>query len=135
MPDNLVVFDGLCNLCARSVSFILKHEDQPTLRFTPMQSQAGAQLMRELGVDPQDARTFVLIADHRAYVKSDAVVRIAAYLRGRWKLLALLRVIPRPLRDWAYDLIARNRYRWFGRRDACMVPGPELKARFIEDPS
>jgi predicted DCC family thiol-disulfide oxidoreductase YuxK len=129
----ILVFDGMCNLCAGSVRFILNHEKQPTLRFAPLQTPTGAQLTREFGFNPEDAKTFVLIADERAYVKSDAVVRLARELRGIWKLLALLRVMPRPVRDWVYDVIARNRYRWFGRREACMVPAPEVKARFIEE--
>lgn len=131
--DNIVVFDGVCNLCARSVRFILEHEGDQKLRFTPLQSQAGARLMRQFGLDPEEATTFVLIADSRPYVKSDAAIRVARYLRGGWKLLAFLKLAPRPVRDWAYDVIARNRYRWFGRRDACMVPTPEVRARFIEE--
>ena len=131
--DNVVIFDGVCNLCAHSVRFILNHEAGQTLRFTPLQSPAGARLMRELGFDPGDAKTFVLIADGRAYVRSDAAIRISRYLGGAWKLLGAIKIIPRPVRDWAYDIVARNRYRWFGRFDTCMVPTPELKARFIQE--
>lgn len=116
----ILVFDGTCNLCAGAVRFVLAHEADATLRFAPMPF-------------PADAKTFVLIADGRTYVRSDAVVRLARYLRGRWKLLGLLRLVPRPLRDFAYDVVARNRYRWFGRRDACLAPTPELRARFIEN--
>ena len=123
----------MCNLCAHSVRFILAHERGPILRFTPLQSRAGAQLMRRHGFDPEDARTFVLIADGQAHVKSDAAIRVAHYLRGAGRLLALLSIVPRPLRNWAYDAVARNRYRWFGRLDACMVPTPELRARFFEE--
>jgi predicted DCC family thiol-disulfide oxidoreductase YuxK len=129
----ILVFDGTCNLCVRSIRFILEHEQRPTLRFAPLQTRTGAQLMLKFGFSAQDAKTFVLIADERAYVKSDAAIRVARELRGRWKLLGLLRLVPGPLRDWAYDVIARNRYRWFGRREACMVPAPEVKARFIEE--
>jgi predicted DCC family thiol-disulfide oxidoreductase YuxK len=129
----IVVFDGLCNLCTGSVRFILAHEKSAALRFAPLQSAAGARLMREHGLDPRDAKTFVLVEGGRAYVKSDAAIRLAAYLRGAGKLLALLVLVPRPLRNWFYDIVARNRYRWFGRRDACMAPGPELAKRFIEE--
>ena len=130
--DDVVIFDGVCNLCAHSVRFVLNHEADQTLRFTALQSPAGARLMRDLGLDPVDAKTFVLMADGRAYVKSDAAIRVSRYFRGPWRLLGAIRIIPRPIRDWAYDFIARNRYRWFGRFDACMVPTPELRARFIE---
>lgn len=127
------MFDGLCNLCTGSVRFILRHEKSPALRFAPLQSPAGARLMRGFGLDPEDAKTFVLIEGGTAYVRSDAAIRLAAYLRGAGRLLALLRLVPRPLRNWFYDVVARNRYRWFGRRDACMAPGAELAARFIEE--
>ncbi len=128
-----MIFDGVCNLCARSVRFILDHEADQTLRFTPVQSPAGTRLMRELGLDPEDARTFILIADGKAYVKSDAAIRLSRYFRRAWKPLGVIKFIPRRLRDWAYDVVARNRYRWFGRLDSCMVPTPELRARFIEE--
>lgn len=129
--DNVVIFDGVCNLCAHSVRFVLDHESDHALRFTPLQSAVGGKLMRDLGLDPEDAKTFVLMADGKAYVKSDAAIRVARHFRGAWKLLGALRIIPRPIRDWAYDIVARNRYRWFGRFDTCMVPTPELRARFI----
>ncbi len=133
IANNIVVFDGVCSLCVRSVRFILAHERDATLRFAPLQSAAGARLMRQFGFEPDNAKTFVLIADNKAYVKSDAAIRIARYFRGAWRLLAVVRLVPRPLRDWVYDSVARNRYHWFGRLDACVVPSPELKARFIED--
>jgi predicted DCC family thiol-disulfide oxidoreductase YuxK len=131
--ENVIIFDGVCNLCAHSVTFILDHEADRTLRFTPLQSPAGTRLMRDLGFNPEEAKTFVLIADGKAYVKSDAAIRISRYFRGAWKLLGVVRIIPRPIRDWVYDLIARNRYQWFGRFDACLVPAPDIRARFIEE--
>nr|WP_281357050.1 thiol-disulfide oxidoreductase DCC family protein [Usitatibacter palustris] len=127
------MFDGVCNLCAHSVKFILAHESAPTLRFVALQSPAGARLMREFGFSPEDAKTFVLVAGGRSYVKSDAAIRVAGYLRGIWRGLAAVRILPRPVRDWAYDIVARNRYRWFGRTESCMVPTPELRARFIQE--
>ncbi|WAC08645.1 MAG: DCC1-like thiol-disulfide oxidoreductase family protein [Thermodesulfobacteriota bacterium] len=131
--DNVVIFDGVCKLCAHSVRFILNHESEPTLRFTPLQCPLGARLMRELGFNPVDAKTFILISDGRPYVKSDAVIRLARYFRQPWKLLGAIKIIPRAIRNWAYDAVARNRYRWFGQFDTCMVPPPELKARFVEE--
>ena len=130
--DDLVIFDGVCNLCARSVAFILRHEADPRLRFVPLQSTAGSRLMREIGLDPEDAKTFVLLAGGKAFVRSAAAVRVCAYFKWPWKALAAARLIPRPIRDRAYDLVARNRYRWFGRSEACMVPTPDIRARFIE---
>ncbi len=89
--------------------------------------------MREHGLEPTDAETFVLISKGNVYFKSDAAIRLAQYLRGGWKALTLFRLIPRPIRDWAYGVLARNRYRWFGRYDQCMVPSAEIKERFISD--
>ena len=89
--------------------------------------------MREFGFDPADAKTFVLIADGRPYVRSDAAIRISRYLSGPWKLLGVVRFIPRPIRDGLYNVVARNRYRWFGRFETCVVPTQELKARFIQE--
>jgi predicted DCC family thiol-disulfide oxidoreductase YuxK len=131
--DNIIVFDGVCNLCASSVKFILRHERDDSLRFAPMQSPAGQRLMRQFGFDPDDVKTFVVIADGTAHVRSDAAIRIARHLRGAWRLLGGVRIVPRPLRDWAYDVVARNRYRWFGRKETCMVPTPDLRARFVEE--
>lgn len=130
--DNLVIFDGVCNLCTHSVRFILQHETEPLFRFATVQSPTGSRLMRDLGLDPDDAETFVLIADGRAYLRSDAAIRIARDLRGAWRWLGAIKIVPRPLRDWVYDLVARKRYRWFGRTDECMVPTEETRARFIE---
>jgi predicted DCC family thiol-disulfide oxidoreductase YuxK len=131
--SDVVIFDGVCNLCAHSVKFILAHEAEPKLRFVPLQSPAGARMLREFGFSPEDAKTFVLVVDGNSYVKSDAAIRIARYLRGSWRALGAIRVFPRPLRDWAYDTVARNRYRWFGRAESCMVPTPEIRARFIQE--
>jgi len=130
--DGIVLFDGVCNLCSRSVAFIIEHERESTLRFASVQSNTGAELMQRYGLDPANITTFALILDNVAYTRSDAALRIARRLRGPWRLLTALRIVPRPLRDFVYDLVARNRYRWFGRRETCMVPTPELRARFLD---
>ena len=129
----IVIFDGECNFCVGSVNFILRHEQGPELRFVPIQSSTGARLVRELGFDPDDAKTFVLIEGGRAYARSTAAIRLARYLRWPWRLLAAVWLVPRPIRDSAYDRLAANRYRWFGRRNECMVPTAELRSRFVDD--
>lgn len=131
--DNLIIFDGVCKLCAHTVRFVVRHESAPVLKFAPLQSETGSRLMRELGLDPEDAETFVLISDGAAFVRSDAAIELANYLSGGWRALGWVRIIPRPLRDWCYALVARNRYRWFGRTEACMVPPAEISARFVDD--
>jgi predicted DCC family thiol-disulfide oxidoreductase YuxK len=132
-PAPLVIFDGVCNLCVGSVKFILGHEREPVLHFASLQSATGARLVRELGFDPEDAKTFVLVDGGRAYVRSAAAIHLAYFLRWPWQLLAAVRIIPRPVRDWAYGLVAANRHRLFGRTEACMVPTPQLRARFVQD--
>ncbi len=128
---DVVLFDGVCNLCAGSVQFILKHEADSGLRFAPLQSAAGARLLREWGFDPGDMQSFVLLENGVPYMKSDAALRIARRLRMPWRLARLGLILPRVLRDRCYDVIARNRYRWFGRRNTCMLPSPAITARFL----
>lgn len=129
----LVIFDGVCNFCVGSVNFVLRHEAGDRLQFTPLQSGTGSRMVRDLGFDPADAKTFVLVDDGRAYVRSAAAIRVARYLRWPWRALAAIWIVPRPVRDWAYNVVASNRYRWFGRMDACMVPTPEIRRRFVQD--
>jgi predicted DCC family thiol-disulfide oxidoreductase YuxK len=119
--ERVVLFDGVCNLCNGLVQFIIRRDPHARFRFAPMTSFA--------------ADTIVLVEDGRRYERSAAVLRIARQLRAPWPLLFAFIVVPRPLRDWAYDAMARRRYRWFGRRETCMVPTPELRARFVEYPS
>jgi predicted DCC family thiol-disulfide oxidoreductase YuxK len=130
---DVVIFDGICNLCAHSVQFILRHEAKPEILFASLQSAQGARLLREFNFNPDDAKTFVLISGGKAYVKSTAAIRVARQLRGAWKLLSAVWVIPRPVRNYLYDLVARNRYRWFGQLEACMVPTPDLACRFLSE--
>ena len=126
-----MIFDGVCNLCSRSVKFILAHEAAPTLRFVPLQTPAGTRMMRELDLSVENVQTFVLVSDGKPHFRSDAAIRVARHLRYPWRMLGAIRILPRPLRDWGYNRVARNRYQWFGRVDTCMVPTPELRARFI----
>jgi predicted DCC family thiol-disulfide oxidoreductase YuxK len=128
-----VIFDGVCNLCARSVQFILRHESEPRFIFAPLQSPAGARLLTSHGFSAQDVGSFVLISEGRVYTRSAAALRITRHLKGAWRLLRILWVIPRPLRDFLYDRVAKNRYSWFGKAETCMVPTPELKVRFMDE--
>lgn len=129
----LVIFDGVCNFCVGSVNFILRYEAKPDLQFAAVQSNTGSRMLHELGFDPANAETFVLIEDGKAYLRSTAALRVARHLRWPWRALVVLRIIPRPLRDWAYRLVATHRYRWFGRKDSCMIPTPEVRRRFVQD--
>ncbi len=128
---HVVVFDGVCNLCSGAVAFILARERDHLIRFAAAQSAAGRELLSEFGLDPEKLATFVFIEGGSAHVRSDAALEVARHLRFPWRALRILRIVPRPLRDFLYDLIARNRYRWFGKRQSCMVPTAELRSRFL----
>lgn len=127
----IVLFDGVCNLCSGSVQFILKRDQEGKFRFASLQSEAGRKLMLEHGLDPDALSSVVVIDEGRAYQESSAALRIARHLPGAWKLLRVFAAVPRPVRDVVYRLIARNRYRWFGKTEACWLPTPELRARFL----
>lgn len=132
-PDGLMVFDGLCNFCAGQVRFILRLDRAGAVRFTSIQSPYGRHLAERFGLNPDDPSTFLFFDRGRPLEASDAVMAMLRRLPQPWRWLAALRILPRSVRDAAYRLIARNRYRLLGRRDACMVPEPHLRARFIDD--
>ena len=127
----IIVFDGLCNLCSSSVRFILKNDHVGRILFAPLQSKLGARLLLANDIDPGDAVSFLLIKNEQAYTQTDAVLEIVKHL-GTWKWLSVFRIVPRPLRDSLYRLVARNRYRWFGKRESCFVPSKAQKERFLD---
>ena len=131
MANPIVLFDGVCNLCNGSVQFLIKRDREALFRFASLQSETGQKLQADLGMDSQALDSVILVEDGRWYKESDAALRIARNLPGAWQLLTAFRIIPRPLRDAAYRLIARNRYRWFGKTETCWLPTPELRGRFL----
>ena len=131
-PQPTLFFDGVCNFCAASVRFILDRERHPTLRFASLQSAFAARELPPLGVDPARLESLVLVEDGRAYVRSDAALRVARHLRAPWAWIAVGMLVPRMLRDAVYDFVARRRYAWFGRKDECTIPSPALRARFVD---
>jgi len=128
----IVLFDGVCNLCNGAVQFIIHRDREGHFSFASLQSAVGQAQLRQFGLSTDAFDTFVLVEGGKAYTRSTAALRIARQLTGAWRLLYGLIIVPRPVRDWAYGLVARNRYRLFGRRDSCMIPTPELKAKFLE---
>jgi predicted DCC family thiol-disulfide oxidoreductase YuxK len=120
-PHGLILFDGVCVLCSRGCGFVSKRDRRGYFRFVPMQLTEGRPLADQLGINPDRPVSFAFVANGQAYVKSEAVLRIAREL-PRWQWTWLFHFIPRVIRDAIYDLVARNRYRWFGRRDACILP-------------
>ncbi|MDB5049452.1 MAG: putative thiol-disulfide oxidoreductase YuxK, family [Fibrobacteres bacterium] len=127
----ILLFDGVCNLCNGSVRFILKRDRKQAFRFAPLQSAAGQALLERLGLPRDGFRSVVLVEGDRHYQRSAAALRILRALGWPYKALYVFILIPRPLRDFGYDLIARNRYRVFGRSETCMVPTPEIRERFL----
>ena len=120
----LILFDGVCVLCSRGCGFVSKRDRRGYFRFVPMQMAEGRRLAEQLGINPDRPDSFAFVANGQASVKSEAVLRIACELR-RWQWTWLFHFIPRVIRDAIYDLVARNRYRWFGRRDACILPNSD----------
>ncbi len=127
----VLLFDGVCNLCNRAVAFIVRRDPAARVRFASLQSPAGRERLRAHGLPEDHIDSLVLIDQGQAWQRSDAALRVAGYLRPPWSWLRALRVLPRPLRDGLYRWIARHRYRWFGKREACMVPDDELRSRFL----
>ena len=133
LPRPLYFFDGHCVLCSGFVGFCLKRDPEGHLKFASAQSALGHRLLEALGL-PHDTldRTILLLDGDEVYARSAAALRSLVYLKGPVKALRLLMLVPAVLRDPVYDLVARNRYRWFGRRPACFVPTPQTRSRFID---
>ena len=128
----LILFDGVCNLCNGLVQFIIRRDAKGKFKFASLQSEVGRSLLKQFNIDPDLLHSIVVIDNGVAFQRSDAVLRIANYLGGRWKMLTALKILPKFFRDACYDVVAATRYRIFGKQDSCMIPTPELKERFIE---
>ena len=128
---NIVVFDGVCILCNKTVQWIIRNDSKSKFRFTSAQSKMGQLLLKE-HVSADSFKSILYITDNSVYLKSTAVLRILRGLDGGFQLLYSLIIIPRIFRDMVYDFIANRRYKWFGKRDSCMTPFPEYRDRFLE---
>lgn len=129
----IVLFDGVCNLCSSAVQFIIKNDPKRRFRFAALQSPVGRTLLARHGLPTETLSSLVLVENGHAFVRSTAALRIARLLRTPWPLAFVFIVMPRFLRDLCYDLVAKNRYRLFGKHDSCMMPTPDLNARFLTD--
>lgn len=128
----VILFDGVCNLCSGAVQFILPRDHRELFNFASLQSDFGRKIQIENQLDPVALDSILLMkSDGRLLSKSDAVLEIARNLGGGWQFFTVFKVLPKPLRDWLYDFVARNRYRWFGKKEACWLPRPEWKRRFF----
>lgn len=129
--DDVILYDGICVFCSRWVRFVIARDQEKRFRFTPIQSAYGVRLAQAFGIDPDDPDTNAVIHGGRAHLKSDAALTVLSNLSG-WSWTRVLFAVPKPLRDVVYGLVARNRYRIFGRYEACFVPDAELRARVLE---
>lgn len=131
MEERVILFDGVCNLCNNAVQFVIKHDKAGKFKFAALQSDYAKQALANLPFDLSSLSSIVLIDRGEIYTKSTAALKIAKYLSSGLSLLHLFIIFPKFLRDGVYDIIAKNRYKWFGQQDSCMVPTPDLKSRFL----
>lgn len=127
----VILFDGICNLCNTSVQFIIKRDPQSYFKFAALQSEAGITLQKKYNLPVDKWQSVILVSHGKVYDRSSAALHIAKKLSGPISLLYIFIIVPAFLRNFIYDWIAKNRYKWFGKRNECMIPTPELKSRFI----
>lgn len=130
-PKKIILFDGVCNFCNWSVQFVMERDAQKQFYFASLQSDTGQALLERFGLKDANIDSVVFIQGDKAYVKSRAALKIASQLDGWIKVLGIFRIIPSFLSDIVYDIIAANRYRWFGKREHCMIPSKEQRAQFL----
>jgi len=131
MNSNLILFDGLCNFCNFWVNFIIDHDDKRYFKFASLQSDIAQRILIEKKIDELKIDSIILVVNDQVFSKSSAALQIAKKLNGFWKILYIFSVIPSPLRDLIYDFVAKNRYKWFGKRETCRVPSKDEQERFL----
>jgi len=129
--EAIILFDGVCNLCNSSVRFVLKHDNKNQFLFASLQSDAAQKLLLQFNYENDKMLSLVLIENDKVYDRSTAALRIGKKLRAPWNFLHLLILVPKTIRDYVYNLVAKNRYKWFGKRDTCLIYSGEYKNRFI----
>jgi len=127
----IVLFDGVCNFCNYWVNFMIKHDKKGLLRFASLQGEYGQKMQSKFNLDKTKLDSVILVSNNKVYFYSDAVIGIGQQLGGIFKLAVILKIIPRSIRDYLYKFVAKNRYRWFGQRDSCMMPSQEVKNKFL----
>jgi predicted DCC family thiol-disulfide oxidoreductase YuxK len=134
LPINkkIILFDGVCNLCNSAVQFVIKHDKKDVFRFVALQSELGQEILAYIGIDSKNIDSVILYEPRVAYYyKSSAAIEIAGSLGGFWHFGTVFRIFPAGMRNYLYDYIAKNRYKWYGKKESCMIPTPELKAKFL----
>lgn len=131
MPHPVILFDGVCNFCDASINFVIDRDPDRKFRYASLQSEAGERLLTKFGLDTTNYDSFVLVDGEKFYTKSSAALRVAKEMQGAWQLLYGFIIVPKFIRDAVYSLIAKNRYKWFGKKDECMLPSPEVRELFL----
>lgn len=129
--EPVILFDGVCNFCNSAVNFVLKRNKKANIFFAPLQSENGQKFLQQYNLPVSDMESFVFIERGNAYQRSTAGLKVCRHLSGLWPLCYGLIIVPKFIRDGIYNRIARNRYKWFGKKDSCMIPTPEVRARFL----
>lgn len=131
IPNPVILFDGVCNLCSSSVQFIIKHDPNRQFRFASLQSDFGQEVLQQFNFPIKDFGSFILLEKGIVYTKSDAALRVAKKLSGAWKALYAFMIVPPFIRNGVYNLVAKNRYKWFGKKEECWIPTAELQGLFM----
>ena len=131
--QRVILFDGVCNFCNSAVNFAIKRDKKSTLKFAPLQSAEAHALLASYELPPVDMKSFVFIENGRSYTRSTAALKVCRYLNSFWPLMYGFIIVPKFLRDGIYNWIAKNRYRWFGKKEVCMIPTPEVRSRFLNE--
>jgi predicted DCC family thiol-disulfide oxidoreductase YuxK len=131
MVDRIILFDGVCNLCNNSVKFIIKRDTSGYFKFASLQGETGQRLLKKHSLN-YDLNSFVLIEKEKVYIKSSAALRVCSQLGGAWRIFSIFRFLPPLFRDFLYDIVAKNRYKWFGKEESCILPLPKWKQRFLD---
>ena len=133
LNNPVVLFDGVCNLCSATVRFLIRHDPKKKLHFASLQSSFGKKILQQFGLESTRLNSFIFLENERIYTSSAGALRLTRYLNHLWPLLTILYIIPPFIRNGVYRWISRNRYKWFGKKEVCWTPAPELKDLFIED--
>lgn len=128
-----ILFDGVCNLCNGAVNFVIKRDKHSYIKFASLQGDKGHQLMRQHNLQTGVFNSFIFIENEKVYTESTAALKVCKYLTGLWPLLYGFIIVPKFIRDGIYKWIAKNRYKWFGKREQCMIPTPETRSRFLDN--
>ncbi|KAF2519303.1 thiol-disulfide oxidoreductase DCC family protein [Flavobacterium salilacus subsp. salilacus] len=128
----IILFDGVCNLCDSTVQYLIKRDNKDVFRFVALQSEIGKQIIEHIGIDTTETDSIILYEPGKVYYyKAEAAIKIASALGGIYKLMNIFNILPKGLNNKVYDYVAKNRYKWYGKKEECMIPTPEMKAKFL----